>query len=220
MLGSPKRAVLRPRGGGCFAGVWRMRLAYDNPVRHEWPMLRLALPADGARIAEIYAPAVTKRTASFELVPPDGMEMARRISAVTARTPWLVLEENGRVLGYAYASPHRDRPAYQWSVEVSAYIDAAAHRAGHAKTLYTALLDILTAQGFANAYAAITLPNPASVGFHQAMGFEEIGIYRGIGYKFGSWHDVIWLYRPLAPKLPDMSPPRALAEVLASRPLR
>jgi len=182
-------------------------------------MLRLALPADGDRIAEIYAPAVAERTTSFELVPPDGVEMARRISAVTARTPWLVLEDSGRLVGYAYATPHRDRPAYQWSVEVSAYVDAEAHRAGHGRTLYTALFDILVAQGFVNAYAGITLPNPASVGFHQAMGFEEIGIYRGIGYKFGCWHDVVWLHRPLAPREPGVQPPRPLAEVLATRPL-
>jgi phosphinothricin acetyltransferase len=178
-------------------------------------MLRLALPTDGERLAAIYAPAVADRTTSFELTPPDAAEMARRVSALTARTPWLVLEENGRVVGYAYASPHRDRPAYQWSVEVSAYVDAAAHRAGHGKTLYTALFDILTAQGFVNAYAGITLPNPASVGFHKAMGFEEIGIYKGIGYKFGRWHDVIWMHRLLAPKRPNMPPPRGLLETLA-----
>ena len=183
-------------------------------------MLRLAVPADGERLAAIYAPAVTERTTSFELTPPDAAEMARRISTLTARTPWLVLEEQGTVMGYAYASPHRDRPAYQWSVEVSAYIDDAAHRAGYGRTLYSALFDILSAQGFVNAYAGITLPNPASVAFHQAMGFEEIGVYKGIGYKLGRWHDVIWLHRPLAPKRPNMEPPRALAEVMASRPLR
>ena len=183
-------------------------------------MLRLALPTDGERLAAIYAPAVSDRATSFELTPPDAAEMARRVSALNNRTPWLVVEENGLVMGYAYASPHRDRPAYQWSVEVSAYIDATAHRAGHGKTLYTALFDILTAQGFVNAYAGITLPNPASVGFHKAMGFEEIGIYKGIGYKFGRWHDVIWMHRPLAQRLHEMQSPRALAEVLASRPLR
>ncbi len=182
-------------------------------------ILRLAVPADGARLAEIYAPAVTERTTSFELVPPDGLEMARRVDAVIARTPWLVLEDRGRLVGYAYAGPHRDRPAYQWSVEVSAYVAHDAHRQGHGRTLYTALFDILAAQGFVNAYAGITLPNPASVGFHQSMGFEEVGVYRGIGYKFGCWHDVIWLHRPLAPREPGVQPPRPLAEVLATRPL-
>ena len=183
-------------------------------------MIRMAIPADGQRLADIYAPAVTDRATSFELTPPDAGEMARRVSTLTTRTPWLVLEEAGGVMGYAYASPHRDRPAYQWSVEVSAYIDAGSHRAGYGRALYAALFDILTAQGFANAYAGITLPNPASIGFHQAMGFEEIGVYRGIGHKLGRWHDVIWLHRPLAPQRDDPEPPRSLAGVLASRPLR
>jgi phosphinothricin acetyltransferase len=162
-------------------------------------MLRLATSADGE---------------------PDATEMARRLGNLIARTPWLVAEEAGRVVGYAYASPHRDRPAYQWSVEVSACIDDNAHRAGHGRALYTALFDILTAQGFANAYAGITLPNPASVGFHRAMGFEDVGVFREVGFKFGTWHDVIWLQRPLAPRRPEMPAPRPLAEVLASRPLR
>jgi L-amino acid N-acyltransferase YncA len=183
-------------------------------------MIRMATAADGERLAAIYAPAVTERATSFELTAPDAAEMGRRVTLLTARTPWLVLEEEGQVRGYAYASPHRERPAYQWSVEVSAYVDASTHRAGHGRALYTALFDILTAQGFANAYAGITLPNPASVGFHKAMGFEEVGVYRGVGHKLGRWHDVIWLHRPLAPKRDDAEPPRPLTDVLATRPLR
>ena len=183
-------------------------------------MIRMATPADGERLAAIYAPAVLERATSFELTAPDPAEMGRRIATLTLRTPWLVLEEEGRVMGYAYASPHRDRPAYQWSVEVSAYVDAAAHRAGRGRALYTALFGILVAQGFVNAYAGITLPNPASIGFHKALGFEEVGVYRGVGYKLGRWHDVIWLHRSLAPQRDDPEPPRSLAGVLASRPLR
>jgi len=178
-------------------------------------MLRLADPADGERLAAIYAPAVTERATSSELTPPDAAEMARRVAALGARTPWLVAEEGGLVVGYAYASPHRDRPAYQWSVEVSAYVDSGVHRAGQGRALYSALFRILAAQGFVNAYAGITLPNPASVGFHQAMGFEEIGVYRGVGYKFGRWHDVVWMHRPLAPRLADVKPPLGLLETMA-----
>ena len=178
-------------------------------------MLRLADPSDGARLAAIYAPAVTDRATSFELTAPDAAEMARRVTTLLARTPWLVAEDDdGLVIGYAYASPHRDRPAYQWSVEVSAYIDAGLHRTGQGRALYSALFRILELQGFVNAYAGITLPNPASEGFHHAMGFEEIGVYRGIGQKFGRWHDVLWLHRPLAPQLPGVQPPRALPELL------
>jgi phosphinothricin acetyltransferase len=178
-------------------------------------MIRLAVPTDGARIAAIYAPAVSDRATSFELTPPDADEMARRLTTVLARTPWLVAEQVGAVVGYAYASMHRDRPAYQWSVEVSAYVDRTRHRTGQGRALYEALFRVLSAQGFVNAYAGITLPNPASVGFHQAMGFEEIGVYRGIGYKFGRWHDVMWLHRPLAARLPEMQPPRGLRETMA-----
>ena len=177
-------------------------------------MLRLAVPSDGARIAAIYAPAVTERTTSFELTPPDASEMTRRMTALQTRTPWLVAEVHGLVVGYAYASPHRDRPAYQWSVEVSAYVDAGIQRTGQGRALYSALFHILALQGFVNAYAGITLPNPASVGFHRAMGFEEIGVYRGVGYKFGRWHDVAWFHRPLAPQRPGVQPPRALPDLL------
>ena len=125
---------------------------------------------------------------------------------------WSLEDDDGLVVGYAYASPHRDRPAYQWSVEVSAYVDAAAHRAGHGRTLYTALFEILVAQGFANAYAGITLPNPASVGFHRAMGFEEIGIYQG------DWLQV----RPLARRDLDASAAgtEAARRNTAARPAR
>ncbi len=179
-------------------------------------MLRLATPADGARIAAIYAPAVTDNATSFELKAPSAEEMTRRVSAILARMPWLVAEVDGIVTGYAYASMHRERPAYQWSVEVSAYIDTNAHRTGQGRALYTALFQILVAQGYINAYAGITLPNPASVGFHQAMGFEEIGVFRGIGFKFGRWHDTLWLQRQLAPRRADAPPPRGLQETMAT----
>jgi L-amino acid N-acyltransferase YncA len=178
-------------------------------------LLRLATPADAERLAAIYAPAVTDHATSFELEAPTPVEMARRLGVILTRTPWLVGERDGRVLGYAYASPHRDRPAYQWSVEVSAYVDAAAHRVGLGRLLYTHLFGILERQGFVNAYAAITLPNPASVGFHRSMGFTDVGIYEGIGHKFGRWHDVIWLHRGLAPRLPGAEPPLLLPALMA-----
>ncbi len=177
-------------------------------------MIRLAVASDGARIAAIYAPAVLERATSFELTPPDAAEMTRRVTTLLARTPWLVAEEDGSVLGYAYASPHRDRVAYQWSVEVSAYVDETRRRTGQGRALYATLFRILVAQGFVNAYAGITLPNPGSVGFHRAMGFKKVGVYEGIGYKLGRWHDVVWLHRPLAPRLDRVEPPRALQEVL------
>src|SRR5665213_919155 len=98
--------------------------------------IRLATQADGPALAEIYRPAVTESATSFELEPPDGATMAQRVEQVLARTPWLVWERDEAVLGYAYASAHRERPAYQWSVEVSAYVHHDARRMGVARSLY------------------------------------------------------------------------------------
>jgi len=153
-------------------------------------VIRIATPADGPALAEIYRPAVVDCPISFELEPPDGEEMARRTMKVLARTPWLVCESDGHVLGYAYGGTHRERAAYQWSVEVSAYVHPDAHRRGIGRALYTSLFAALVVQGYRNAYAGITLPNDASVALHTAVGFTPIGVYRGIGYKQGAWHDV------------------------------
>jgi len=159
--------------------------------------VRLAHLGDAAAIAEIYAPYVTDNAVSFEMEPPDAAEMAHRISRVLDRTPWLVAVEAGSVIGYAYGTKHRDRFAYQWSVEVSAYVRTDVHRGGVARALYDRLFTILTLQGFYSAFAGITLPNAASVGFHEAMGFKPIGVFHKIGFKFGEWHDVGWWERPL-----------------------
>jgi L-amino acid N-acyltransferase YncA len=182
--------------------------------------IRLATREDGGALAAIYAPAVVERSTSFELEAPDGAEMARRVERLTVRTPWLVCEHDGAVVGYAYASPHRDRPAYQWSVEVSAYVRDDVHRAGVARALYTSLFASLVVQGFANAYAGITLPNPASVGLHLAMGFTPTGTFHRVGYKFGQWHDVLWLERPLMAPAGELPVPRPLPEVENAPELR
>lgn len=175
-------------------------------------LIRLATPADGSALAEIYRPAVTDSSTSFELDPPDGVEMARRAAKCMERSPWLVYELDGRVVGYAYGGMHRDRTAYQWSVEVSAYVHHDFHKQGIGRALYTSLFAALVVQGYRNAYAGITLPNDASVALHTVVGFTPIGVYRGIGYKFGAWHDVGWYERALAPRVVDPSLPRLLAE--------
>jgi phosphinothricin acetyltransferase len=177
------------------------------------PMIRLATPEDGERLAEIYAPAVVGSGISFELDPPDGAEMARRVGYVTARTPWLVCEHHGIVAGYAYATRFRERAAYDWSVEVSAYVGAEHHRAGVARALYTSLFAALAVQGFFNAYAGVALPNDASLAFHAAMGFTPVGTYRRVGYKLGQWRDVRWFERTILPHVDDPRPPRLLPEV-------
>jgi phosphinothricin acetyltransferase len=175
--------------------------------------VRMATVADAEAIQQIYAPFVTDTSVSFEMVPPTVDEMAQRISTTLQRTPWLVFEQDGRVTGYAYASKHRDRAAYQWSVEVSAYVLPEARRSGVARELYERLFEILATQGFYSAFAGITLPNEASVAFHRALGFRDIGVFHSIGYKFGQWHDTGWLERPLRSYDSPSDPPIPLSYV-------
>lgn len=154
--------------------------------------VRLATSADAAGVLAIYAPFVRDTHVSFETVVPTEAEMARRIDATGPARPWLVTEADGAVTGYAYAGAHRAREAYQWSVETSVYVAEASRQRGVARVLYEALLDVLQLQGLANAYAGIALPNAASVGFHEALGFAPVGVYRAVGFKAGAWRDVGW----------------------------
>jgi phosphinothricin acetyltransferase len=174
--------------------------------------IRLATDADAVPIARIYAPFVESDSTSFETEPPSSDDMRMRIRETTTAYPWLVCDCDGFVAGYAYATRHRARAAYQWCVETSVYVHADFRRSGVARGLYTSLLAILEAQGFVNAYAGITLPNARSVALHEAMGFLPVGVYRGIGYKLGAWHDVGWWHLVIArhPSLPH--PPKRLAE--------
>jgi L-amino acid N-acyltransferase YncA len=158
-------------------------------------MVREATERDAAACAAIYAPYVTDTVISFEAEPPAPAEMAARIAAAHL---WLVLEDAGRVVGYAYAAPLHPRAAYRWACEVSVYMERGRERRGGGRALYEALLAELTARGFRVAVAGMTLPNPASEGLHRALGFEPVGTYRGIGYKHGAWHDVAWTQKRLA----------------------
>jgi phosphinothricin acetyltransferase len=165
---------------------------------------------DAAACAEIYAPSVEATPISFELVPPDAAEFARRIAKYSATHQFLVAEEDGTVLGYAYACRWAERAAYDWSVETSIYVAAGRQGKGIGRALYAELFDRLRAQGFRVAVAGITLPNPASIGLHESMGFEPIGALRDIGWKEDGWRDVgFWqLYlAPLGDGAPD--PPSA-----------
>ncbi len=148
---------------------------------------------DASRVAAIYRPAVESSSASFELVAPDPAEMARRIRAILPRTPWLVAEAaEAGVIGYAYAGPHAERAAYRWSVNLSAYVDPRWHGRGIGRRLYADLIRRLRRQGFVSAFAGVTLPNPASVALHEAIGMRRVGVFEHVGYKFGVWHDVAW----------------------------
>ncbi len=170
-------------------------------------VIRLATGNDATGILAIYAPIVRETPISFEVTPPDVNQMRQRIEHILEHFPWLVCADGEQILGYAYASPHRERAAYQWSVDVSVYVDAQARRSGVGRSLYASLLNLLDLQGFYNAYAGINLPNPASVGLHEAMGFRLVGIYRSVGYKLGKWHDVGWWHRVVrAPHVPPDPP--------------
>ena len=171
------------------------------------PTIRLASESDAAAIAAIYRPVVESTPISFETEPPDEQEMRRRISETLRTYAWLVHERGGDVVGFAYASQHRTRAAYRWSVDTSAYVDERYRRRRIGQGLYTSLFAILAAQGFVNAYAGITLPNPASVALHERVGFSPIGVYRNVGYKLGAWRDVGWWERSL--RAHDSAPPPA-----------
>lgn len=176
--------------------------------------LRAATPEDAAAIAHIYAPYVTASTISFETNPPDADAMRSRVEACGDLYPWLVAsDEGGAVLGYASASAYRPRPAYRFTVEASVYVDREAHRRGVGRALYVALIETLEAQGFTQAIAAITLPNEPSVRLHEALGFEQAGVYRDVGYKLDQWLSVGLWQRPLAPMWGHPEEPRPFAEV-------
>lgn len=154
--------------------------------------IRIAVPSDAEAIASIYAPVVRDTTISFETDPPTAAAIMSRIAKTLQTHPWLVAEQGGRLVGFAYSGPHRERAAYRWSVDVSAYVASDKRRAGLGRALYGRLFEILRAQNFRSAFAGIALPNEASVGLHEAMGFQPIGIYREVGFKLGGWRDVGW----------------------------
>jgi L-amino acid N-acyltransferase YncA len=174
-------------------------------------IVRLADPDRDARdVAAIYRPSVEDGLASFEEVAPDADEMASRIQRTLARTPWLVAsEDEGAIVGYAYAGPHHERPGYRWAVNISVYVAESARGQGVGRRLYDELLRIVRRQGFVNVYAGITLPNAASVALHEAIGMRRIGVYERVGFKLGAWHDVAWYGLRLTE--PEGTPPEPIA---------
>jgi L-amino acid N-acyltransferase YncA len=164
--------------------------------------VRPAVEEDAAAVTRIYAPYVEQTAISFEEKTPTRDEMAARIATCRIRWQWLVADIDGEVVGYAYGSQHREREAYRWSVEVSAYVDRQHHRQGIGRALYEPLLAELANKGFCNAFAGITMPNDPSVTLHTSMGFEPIGTFCSIGWKFGRWHDVAWFQRTLRARPP------------------
>jgi phosphinothricin acetyltransferase len=170
--------------------------------------IRLATPEDAEGILAIYGPFCESSTVSFEVVAPSFEQMRARIEKIGAQYPWLICEIDGEVAGYVYASQHRERAAYRWNVDVAAYVAANHRRRRVAQALYSTLFSILRGQGYIKAFAGITLPNEASVGLHESMGFKPIALYRGVGYKLGRWLDVGWWQYDLQPEVNE--PPEPL----------
>lgn len=182
--------------------------------------LRIAHDTDAAAIRDIYAPHVKHAAVSFETEVPGVEEMAARIARLRPTHPWLVAAIGDRVAGYAYAGPHRERAAYRWSVEVTAYVHPDFHGRGIGKRLYGALRGVLEKQNYVNAYGIVTLPNAASVALHEACGFRHCATFRHAGYKFGAWHDVGWWQLQIAAPSSMPAEPIALAQIDAQSILK
>ena len=161
------------------------------------PLIRPATTADAACLLEIYRPYVEGTAVSFETETPSVQAFAARIDKALNGWAWLVAEEDGQCVGYAYGGPHRERAAYRWSTETSAYIRAGWQGKGLGKMLYQALFERLAERGYCNALAVVVVPNDASVALHRAVGFEAVGVFKRGGHKFDTWHDVMWLQRTI-----------------------
>ena len=175
--------------------------------------IRRADPGDAVFIADTYRPFVEAHYASFELTAPDAIEIARRIHAAGDLYPWLIAEEDAP-LAYAYASPHRTRPAYSTSVDVAIYAAASARGKGVGKHLYARLFEILTAQNYVMAFAGIVTPNDASIGVHKALGFELVGTYPNVGFKDGAWRNTTWWAKRLAEPATPPAEIRPVSDVI------
>ena len=185
-------------------------------------LIRLATEDDAASIAEVYRPYVEDSRISFEEYAPEAAEMARRITGDRpGYYPWLVVEEDNKIRGFANSSTLRTRPAYRWSVETGIYLAPDAHGSGLGKRLLIMLTDLLERQGYVTAVGAIALPNDASIRLHRALGFVHAGTYRGTGFKLGQWIDVSLWQKELAQRSPAPAEPlpfKALFKPSASSP--
>lgn len=160
---------------------------------------RIATPNDATALAAIYAPYVENTAISFEYTAPSPEEFADRITHTLTRYPYFVAEQDGIIIGYAYASAFKERAAYDWSVETSIYVSAAYHSKGTGRLLYQVLEDTLKKQHVCTMCACIAYPNPPSISFHESMGFHHVAHFTASGYKMGTWYDMIWMEKEIAP---------------------
>lgn len=159
--------------------------------------VRLATEADVPAILEIYAPYVRETAVSFEYAVPTLADFTERFRGITAQFPWLVWEEDGQILGYAYGSLPFERAAFRWSGEVSIYLRPQAQGRGIGKALYSVLEQLLQLQGYRKVYAIVTTANQPSIDFHKAVGYHLTAQMPDCGYKLGQWHGIVWLEKLL-----------------------
>lgn len=155
--------------------------------------IRFATIDDAEAILSVYAPYVLKTANTFEYVVPTVEEFTKRIKKISAHYPYLVCECFGEIVGYAYGSQHRERMGYSWCAESTIYLDEAYHRRGIARALYRVVFALMKEQGYHSVYVSILCANMPSIEFHKSMGFEEIGVFKNIGYKLGEWHSNNWM---------------------------
>jgi phosphinothricin acetyltransferase len=182
-------------------------------------MIRSARLDDAEAIHAIYAPSIAAGAATFETALPGIDAMRERIRLRLQQYPWLVWEDAGEVLAYAYATRFRERAAYDWIAETSIYVRGDAHRRGIGRRLYGVLLDVMRLQGINQAVGVITLPGATSVALHEAMGFSPAGVWRQAGYKLGQWWDVGVWQKELQPAEPVPRPVRPFPELQSSASL-
>lgn len=175
--------------------------------------VRIAATSDAAKILQIYSPYILTTAVSFETDVPSVKDFEGRIKKCLTRYPWVVCEAGKEMAGYAYASVHREREAYQWTCECSVYLHPDYKGKGIGHILYKTLFQILKIQGFINLYAGITLPNEASVKLHEKCGFHLFALYENVGYKFDAWQKVGWWRLQLNELQPKPTPPVRFSEL-------
>lgn len=179
-------------------------------------VIRLITEKDADKVLSVYTHFVNNTIVSFEYEAPTKDEYAQRIIANTQKYPWLVCLLNDEIVGFAHGSTHRYRTAYQWSPESTIYLAPDVHTKGIGRILYETLFLLLKLQGYYTVFAGVSLPNEKSIGFHRALGFEEIGIFKNVGYKHGNWHHTHWFQLDLAKHIINPPMPKNLNEVAAT----
>ncbi len=167
---------------------------------------RIATTDDAQAIQEIYRYYVEHTFITFDFDVPTVEEFAHRIAHTLQRYPYLVAVKDNQVIGYAYAGIYKDRAAYDWSVEISIYLDNKLQHQGVGSRLYQTLEHYLKEQRVTNIYSCISYPNDASIHFHEKWGFEQIAHFHRCGFKLGKWRDMVWLEKFIALHLDDVKP--------------